>query len=212
MNKIAAISGAASGIGQAASRRLLEAGWTVFGLDLARGGLDAAAREFAAFQGRFKPVACDVSDAEQVAAAFAGIGLAATSLNALVCCAGVLRTGLMEHMTVADFDLVLNTNTRGTFLCAQKALPLLRKAATPESPSRVVGWSLHPRDRCGIESGGQPIVPGDGRRVGAIRRAGQRVGAGDGGYADGACHGRSVAIEGLPPVRRFSGGAHRPAG
>ena len=138
MNKIAAISGAASGIGQAASRRLLEAGWTVFGLDLARGGLDAAAREFAAFQGRFKPVACDVSDAEQVAAAFAGIGLAATALNALVCCAGVLRTGLMEHMTVADFDLVLNTNTRGTFLCAQKALPLLRKAATPESPSRVV--------------------------------------------------------------------------
>ena len=138
MNKTAAITGAASGIGQAASRRLLEAGWTVFGLDLALSRLDAVAGEFAAFQDRFKPVQCDVADATRVVAAFADIGFVTPALNALICCAGVLRTGLMEHMSVADFDLVLNTNTRGTFLCAQQALPLLRKAATKENPSRVV--------------------------------------------------------------------------
>lgn len=138
MGKTAAITGAASGIGQAAARRLLEAGWTVFGLDLAQDRLDAVGREFGAFQDRFKPVVCNVADAARVVAAFAEIGFVTPSLNALVCCAGVLRTGLMEAMTVEDFDLVLGVNTRGTWLCAKEALPLLRKGATAEDPSRVV--------------------------------------------------------------------------
>ena len=133
--KIAAVTGAASGIGQAACRRLLEADWTVFGLDVAQVRLDAVRDDFSQFQTRFRPVVCDVSDAGSVGAAFAGAG---DRLNALICCAGVLRTALLENMTVENFDLVLNTNLRGTFLCAQKALPLLRHAATAENPSRVV--------------------------------------------------------------------------
>ena len=135
MTRIAAVTGAASGIGQAACRRLLDAGWTVFGLDNARERLDSVARGFAAYQDRFRPVACDVADAARVTAAFQEIG---PVLNALVTCAGVLRTSLMEDMPIEDFDLVLNINTRGTFLCAQKALPLLRAGATPDNPSRVV--------------------------------------------------------------------------
>jgi NAD(P)-dependent dehydrogenase (short-subunit alcohol dehydrogenase family) len=138
MSKHAAITGAASGIGQAAARRLLEQGWTVFGLDNALGRLEASASAFADFQDRFKPVPCDVADATRVAAAFAEIGFVTEALDALICCAGVLRTGLMESMTVEEFDLVLNVNTRGTFLCAREALPLLRKAAAPEQPARVI--------------------------------------------------------------------------
>ncbi len=150
MNKTAVITGAASGIGRAASRRLLDAGWTVFGLDVAQARLDAVAGEFAAYQGRFRPVRCDVSDAADVAAVFAGLN---TPLNALVCCAGVLRTALMEDMSIEDFDLVLNINTRGTFLCAQKALPLLRQAATAENPSRVVLLSSLAATRPKVVSG-----------------------------------------------------------
>ena len=143
MNKTAVITGAAS-------RRLLDAGWTVFGLDVAQARLDAVAGEFAAYQGRFRPVRCDVSDAADVAAVFAGLN---TPLNALVCCAGVLRTALMEDMSIEDFDLVLNINTRGTFLCAQKALPLLRQAATAENPSRVVLLSSLAATRPKVVSG-----------------------------------------------------------
>jgi NAD(P)-dependent dehydrogenase (short-subunit alcohol dehydrogenase family) len=126
MTKTAAITGSASGIGLAATQRLLAEGWTVHGLDRAdqTGALDG-----------FVPVHCVVSDAGSVAAAFAGIG---APLNALICCAGVLRTGLMEDMSIEDFDLVLNINTRGTFLCAQKALSLLRAGVTPGNPSRVI--------------------------------------------------------------------------
>jgi NAD(P)-dependent dehydrogenase (short-subunit alcohol dehydrogenase family) len=138
MSKIAAITGAASGIGQAAARRLLAQGWTVFGLDNARDRLDAVAGGFAGLQGRFKPVPCDVTDATAVVAAFAEIGFVVPALDALVCCAGVLRTGPMESMTAEDFDLVLRVNTSGTFLCAREALPLLRKAVRPDQPARIV--------------------------------------------------------------------------
>jgi NAD(P)-dependent dehydrogenase (short-subunit alcohol dehydrogenase family) len=138
MSKSAAITGAASGIGQAACRRLLEAGWTVYGLDSARDRLLSVANDFAHIQDRFRPLPCDVADAAQIAAAFERIASVAPGLNALVTCAGVLRTALMEDMTIEDFDLVLTVNTRGTFLCAQKALPLLRAAATADNPSRVV--------------------------------------------------------------------------
>jgi NAD(P)-dependent dehydrogenase (short-subunit alcohol dehydrogenase family) len=138
MGKTAAITGAASGIGQAAAQRLLEAGWTVFGLDVAKSRLDTVGHAFAGYQDRFKPVVCDVADPARVVAAFGEIGAAAPSLDALICCAGVLRSGLMEEMAVEDFDLVLNVNTRGTWLCAREALPLLRKAAQPGAPSRIV--------------------------------------------------------------------------
>ncbi len=134
MNRTAAVTGAASGIGLAACRRLLDSGWTVFGMDNATARLDAVAAEFSTWQGRFRPVVCDVTDAAQVASVFAEIPV----LNALITCAGVLRTALMEDMAIEDFDLVLNVNLRGTFLAAQKALPALRTGATSKNPSRVV--------------------------------------------------------------------------
>ena len=51
-----AITGAASGIGLAAARRLAGEGWTVFGIDRDRAALDAVAAD-----GRFHALACDVS-------------------------------------------------------------------------------------------------------------------------------------------------------
>ncbi len=138
MTGTVAITGAASGIGQATARRLLGQGWTVFGLDAARDRLDATAAQFAAFQDRFKPVICDVTDATRVAAAFAEINFITPTLDALICCAGILRTAPLESMRVEEFDQVFAVNTRGTFLCAKEALPLLRKAATPDRPARIV--------------------------------------------------------------------------
>ncbi len=138
MNRTAAITGAASGIGLAASRRLLEAGWTVFGLDNAQDRLDKVAAGFADHGGRFRPTLCDVGSAADVTAVFGRIADATPVLNAVICCAGVLRTARMEDMRIEDFDLVMNINTRGTFLTAQQALPLLRAGATPDNPSRVI--------------------------------------------------------------------------
>jgi NAD(P)-dependent dehydrogenase (short-subunit alcohol dehydrogenase family) len=138
MARTVAITGAASGIGLAAARRLLAEGWSVFGLDRTPAPLAAAAEVFAPHWQRFTPVVCDVTDAARVAAAFTEIGQAAPALNALICCAGILRTSPLESMAVEDFDQLFAVNTRGTWLCARAALPLLRRAATSDDPSRVV--------------------------------------------------------------------------
>ena len=86
-------------------------------------------------------------------AGFQEIVAISRTLNALVTCAGVLRTALMEDMAIEDFDLVLNVNTRGTFLCARKALPLPRAGATPDNPSRIVLLSSVAAPRPKIVSG-----------------------------------------------------------
>ncbi len=88
MAQAAVITGAASGIGRAAARRLLDQGWRVFGLDLPQ-----ALAAVAPSTDRFTPIACDVTDAPRVAAAFAEIAAATPTLDALICCAGILRTG-----------------------------------------------------------------------------------------------------------------------
>ena len=153
MTRTVAITGAASGIGLAAARRMLGMGWTVYGLDLAQDRLDATAAGFAEHGGRFKPMRCDVGDADSVKTTFQRIADTSPALNGIVCSAGVLRTARMEDMRIEDFDLVLNINTRGTFLAAQQALPLLRAGATADNPSRVVLLSSLAATRPKIVSG-----------------------------------------------------------
>jgi 2,3-dihydro-2,3-dihydroxybenzoate dehydrogenase len=135
MSKTAVVTGAASGIGQGAARRLTGEGWTVYGVDVAPDRLEATR---ASLGGNFHPVVCDIANADAISAAFREIGAATAKLDALICCAGVLRVGAMESMSVEDYDLVFNINTRGTWLCARAALGLLRKAASAENPARIV--------------------------------------------------------------------------
>ena len=101
----------------------------------------------------YKPVQCDVADPNRVVAAFADIDFASGALDALICCAGILRIGPLESMSVEDFDQVFAVNTRGTWLCVREALPLLRKHATVEHPARVVLLSSVAALRPKIHSG-----------------------------------------------------------
>ncbi|HTC11864.1 MAG TPA: SDR family NAD(P)-dependent oxidoreductase [Acetobacteraceae bacterium] len=143
MNKTVAITGAASGIGNAATRRLAGQGWDVFALDVAR----------VAVAPNVTPLVCDVADAASVATAFDRIGGRAPKLDALICCAGILRVGPLADMAVEEFDRVFAVNTRGTFLCAKAAFPLLRAAARPDAPARVVLLSSVAALRPKISSG-----------------------------------------------------------
>lgn len=146
MMQTAVITGAASGIGLAAARRLLDQGWRVFGLDL-------AAADLAPPADRFIAIPCDVTDAAGVAAAFRQIAATAPTLDALICCAGILRTGPLATMPIETFDHVFAVNTRGSWLCAREALPLLTRAATAAKPARIVFLSSVAALRPKIDSG-----------------------------------------------------------
>lgn len=138
MGKLAVITGAASGIGADCSRDLLERGYTVFGLDMDARKLGQVEESATGCPGRFIPVSCDTSSSASVAQAFERIGAATAEVDVLVCSAGVFRTGALMDLSEADYDALFDINTKGCWLTAKAAYPLLKKAATQDAPARVV--------------------------------------------------------------------------
>jgi NAD(P)-dependent dehydrogenase (short-subunit alcohol dehydrogenase family) len=136
--KYSVVTGAASGIGLDCCHSLLESGWTVFGLDRSEASLQVAADSFAAYGGRFVPLPCDVSNAGALERAFSAIEARTPAIDALICSAGIFRTGPLLEMAEADFDALFAVNTKGAWLSAKAALPLLLGAARADAPARIV--------------------------------------------------------------------------
>jgi NAD(P)-dependent dehydrogenase (short-subunit alcohol dehydrogenase family) len=135
--KVAAVTGAASGIGEDLCRDLLARDWIVYGLDSDAGTLEHCT---AALNGgeRFVPIVCDVSSAADLAQAFAAIAARSPALDALICSAGIFRTGPLLSMSEADFDMLFAVNTKGAWLTARAAVPLLARSVNGEKRARIV--------------------------------------------------------------------------
>jgi 3-oxoacyl-[acyl-carrier protein] reductase len=127
--RVAAVTGGTRGIGLAVAKRLAADG---FDLVLSYRGdeetANLAREELRATGRRIEVLAADVSTADGagavIEAAVQGLG----RLDALVNNAGVTRDTLMLRMNEDDWDAVLNTNLKGTFLCTKAALrPMLRQ-------------------------------------------------------------------------------------
>ncbi|MBO0739917.1 MAG: SDR family oxidoreductase [Hyphomicrobiaceae bacterium] len=138
MSRVAAITGAASGIGRGTAKRLLDQGWTVLALDRDQAGLEALRRDFLHGGERLHTEVCDVASAQSVATVFQSIGRSFGRLNGLVCSAGVLKIGTLEAMPVEDFDALFAVNVRGLWLSAREAMPLLKQAGRGGELARVV--------------------------------------------------------------------------
>lgn len=118
----ALVTGAARGIGAAIARRLAAEGarLTLLGRDL------GALQRFAATlpgSAAAKPLACDVTDAAQVAAAFDAARAAHGPLAILVNNAGQAATAPLAKTDEAMWARMLAVNLTGTFLCTRAALP-----------------------------------------------------------------------------------------
>jgi NAD(P)-dependent dehydrogenase (short-subunit alcohol dehydrogenase family) len=123
-DKRAVVTGAASGIGAAAARRLADEGCGALALlDENAAGLTAIASEIGA---RAVALTCDISDPRQVAAAWSTIDRWG-ALDVLITAAAVLGpvTGVIDCPPDA-WDRVFAINVRGTYLAARHAVPLMR--------------------------------------------------------------------------------------
>lgn len=111
----ALVTGGARGIGAATAERLASEGAHVVVADFD----EAAAAETAERIGG-RAVRCDVTSPADVAAA---VDAAAASgrLDVLVTCAGIIRDNLVHKMSLEDWEAVIATHLRGTFLAAQAA-------------------------------------------------------------------------------------------
>ncbi|HEX7344782.1 MAG TPA: SDR family NAD(P)-dependent oxidoreductase, partial [bacterium] len=117
--KIAWITGAGSGIGEATAKRFAREGAKVALTDLHPEGIARVASEIGG--GVFTAVA-DVSNRDQVQAAAKGIVEKFGRLDILIANAGVTKDGLALKMSEANWDLVVDVSLKGTFLCCQAAM------------------------------------------------------------------------------------------
>lgn len=108
--KSALVTGAASGIGLATARALLDDGRTVVGLDSAP--MPDLGPEFHAVQ-------ADLTDHKQIATAVAKATSAAPDLDGLVNCAGIYPVTPMLDLQADEWDTVLSVNLRAPFLLSQ---------------------------------------------------------------------------------------------
>lgn len=116
-NKVALITGAASGIGAATARELSRAGARVIIADLNL----AAGQALAADLENAVAVQMDVTDAASIAQALAQT----PTLDILVNCAGIGLVGDISKTSEEDFDRVMRVNVNSIFLVTRAALPLL---------------------------------------------------------------------------------------
>ena len=111
--RVAAVTGAASGMGKAIAEELARAGARVALLDVNQANLDAVAAEFKARGDDAVAIYCDVATDNSVKAAADTAGKAFGGCDILVNNAGILRPGDLETLSIADWDAMMNINLTG---------------------------------------------------------------------------------------------------
>jgi 3-oxoacyl-[acyl-carrier protein] reductase len=115
-DRVALITGGGRGIGAATAELLARQGAKVVVSDM-----DIAPAEEVAGPIGGIAIACDVTDRAQVDAMIDRTVKELGGLDILVACAGITRDNLIFKMTDEDWDLVIDTHLKGTFLCARAA-------------------------------------------------------------------------------------------
>lgn len=136
--KIALVTGGTSGIGSMIARGLVARGVKTYitGRDAARASEKAA--EISASGGTCIGLPADLADPNTPQALARDLGSREKQLDLLVNNAGTGAPGSLKDMTLADWDIVLNVNTRAAFFIVQSLLPLLRAGATASNPARII--------------------------------------------------------------------------
>lgn len=125
--RIAAVTGAAQGIGAAIARRLLDEGAQYVALlDISGEAVCAQALRLDPTGERAEGYACDVSDGGSVAAAFAQIEERFGRVDILVNNAGITRDAMFHKMSEAQWDTVIAVNLKGMFNCCKAVVPGMR--------------------------------------------------------------------------------------
>jgi NAD(P)-dependent dehydrogenase (short-subunit alcohol dehydrogenase family) len=128
-NKVAAITGAAVGLGRAIAIRMAEAGASVGVLDVQDGPGQALASELSARGLKAVYRRCDVGRETEVETALEAVAAHFGRLDILVNNAGVAGVNKPTHeLTEAEWDHVQAINVKGVFFGVKHAIPHLRRA------------------------------------------------------------------------------------
>lgn len=121
-DRIAVVTGGASGIGAATARGLAAEGARVALLD----SDEAALREMVKHIPGAKGFRVDVSSGASIEAAFDAVLAAFGTVHVLVNSAGVIGRQTLQNMTEAEWSRVLDVNLKGTALCTKAVIAPMR--------------------------------------------------------------------------------------
>ncbi|MFC3606701.1 3-oxoacyl-ACP reductase FabG [Stutzerimonas tarimensis] len=122
------VTGASSGIGLGIARVFASQGARVAVSARHQDKLDQVVKALAAEGLAVTGYTADVSDPQAVRRLANAVGMAQGGIDVLCANAGIFPSAPLESMSPEDWDLVMNTNAKGSFLCVQACLPYLREA------------------------------------------------------------------------------------
>src|SRR5262249_31789593 len=123
MGRVAVVTGGASGMGLAISRRLAEQGNSVAILDIAGDAAEEAATAMKSTGVATLGAAVDVSDGAAVDDAIARVRAELGPVAIMVTSAGIDAFESFTDITVESWERMLAVNLTGTFHCLQAAVP-----------------------------------------------------------------------------------------
>ncbi|PSR20577.1 MAG: beta-ketoacyl-ACP reductase [Sulfobacillus acidophilus] len=119
-NRIAVVTGAGRGIGRAEALRLAREGAQLAVVDLRQEDAEDTVKQIRAAGGQATAYAVDVTDGVAVHAMVEDVVRRLGPIGILVNNAGITRDNLLFKMAEADWDAVIDTHLKGSFLCARE--------------------------------------------------------------------------------------------
>ena len=128
-DQVAIITGGARGIGRAIAEKYAAHGASLAVIDVNLEAAEGTAQELANQYGiRAIASKCDVSKADEVEAVIKKVLDTFGRVDILVNNAGVTRDNLMMRMKDDEWDLVININLKGVFVCTRAVIRFMAKA------------------------------------------------------------------------------------
>jgi len=136
-NKVALVTGAGQGIGKATALMLAGEGADIIVNDVTAKAAEATAREIEKLGRKTLVHAANVAVRQQVEEMFALIETEFGRIDILVNNAGITRDGFLLNLTEEEWDLVLDVNLKGVFICTQLAARMMSE----QNAGRIVNLS-----------------------------------------------------------------------
>ena len=127
MEKVIAITGASSGIGEASARRLAQSGATIFMGARRLEKLEAIAQEINAAGGKAYAHALDVTSRRSMDAFISAAVTQAGRVDVLVNNAGIMLLGPLDETDPDEWDRMVDVNIKGVLHGIGAVLPVMRR-------------------------------------------------------------------------------------
>jgi len=141
-DKVALITGGASGIGRATARLFAREGAAVAVVDLDEAGAQAVVQSIEDEGRRAIALCCDVSRAADCRRAVRETVTRLGGLDILFNNAGIIRRTTVLDITEEEWDRVMAVNVKSIFLLSKYAIPVMAEAGGGVIVNTASGWGL----------------------------------------------------------------------